>query len=110
MKIICGHLAFFLVLLFMPREIKMLDELISVEEAAPEPEPETEPELCQPMIQPFPICLANVKACNQMKEKAKIDPTYYQIVRKNQDICQANDDEHEKFMKYRCEEARCQAR
>ena len=37
-----------------------------------------------------------------MKEKAKTDPTYNQIVRKNKDICQANYDEYEKFMKYRC--------
>ena len=38
--------------------------------------------------------------------KAKTDPTYNRIVRKNKDICQAN---YEKFMKCQCEEAWCQA-
>ena len=104
MKNVCRHLAFYFVI--MPRDIKMLDDLISVEEAAPEPEPE--PELCQPMIKPIPICLANVKACNQMKETAKTDPTYNREVRKYKDICQANYDDYEKFIRYKCEEAWCQ--
>ena len=36
----------------------MLDELISVVETEPEPEPE--PDRCQPMMKPFPGCLAYV--------------------------------------------------
>ena len=83
----------------------MLDELISVVETEPEPEPE--PDRCQPMMKPFPGCLANVRICNQMKEKAKSNPLYNQIVRKYKDICQPYYDDYEKFMKYQCGEPWC---